>query len=330
MRHFNEFQKPFFEWLKEEFGNKEYILDLDGDVFDTRKQTNNNIINLSVEWFETLSNYFKEINIVIGNHDVISSHSDENKNIIQTLFRYSKNINVYNKITIKENHIYFPYDFRDTEEFNSIKKIKNKKDYILVGHFEIDKFYSTEWSLPSSFFKQWKYTFAGHYHEPTEIDNFRYAGTPLELIQPMKGKSVPRGVYVYDDEDFNPEFVEYPDYRHFYVYKIFDEESEKQSFEEATNLSGKHIKFYINKDYKTSSRKSLVKKLVKLEKNNKLKFETYDSEIIENEEDVESVSIFSEGEIKKAIFMFVDAKYSGTDIKDFKGYISNLLEEYKA
>lgn len=331
-KKYDNMHKPFFAWVRSEFGNREYILDFLGDIFDKRRSTNNFIIDKTQEEFDLLSEVFFNIRIIPGNHDIYTSHTLDNNNIMKNLFKHNSKISVYNEITIKDNLIYFPFNFKGSEGFEKINNMKNKKKFVLLGHFELENVYPSKDSeeLPITFFEKFHYAFAGHYHTSFEKKNFRYVGTPIELSHtPKKDVIHKRGVWFLDDETFEMEFIEYPDYRQFFNFSIETEDEIDKVIKETKNLENKNIRIFVETSLKNqmNSILDLVVKDIKL--NNEIKISTYDKKMeIENFENVDEIALLSDDDVKKVIDKIIDINYKLDDIKEFKKFTSNILSEF--
>jgi hypothetical protein len=325
-----QIQKVFFDWIIEKYGNKGYSLDLLGDVLDKRRTTNNSIIDLLQNDFEKLSNNFIDIRILIGNHDVYTSHSLDNNNILKNLFKHISNIEVIEKITMFDDLIYFPFTFNDSDEFKNIRALKNKSSKFLLGHFEINELYPNGCieSQPLKFFEKFHYTFSGHYHTPYEIKNFKYIGTPFELQFNSKNIDAPvRGVYILNEHDFSYEFVEYPYYQNFITYNIESIDDYKNMIKELDVLNNKNVRILIENNIKNQITTEL--KSIDSNKNN-IKISSYDKNInTENEiEDIKSISFLNPNELQEVIFKLIDINYEFDDINDLKNYTKELLNNY--
>lgn len=313
---FESIQSDFFKWLGKNFGDKNYDLVFLGDIFDNRKNTNNEILNKAHRVFSYLSKKFPNIYIIVGNHDTITSFDGMNSNIMKTLFSDIPNVEVIEKITIKDDLILFPYDFKTTEEFENIKLLQNKSSYTLAGHFEIEGHYASEFSMPLSWFSQFRQVYAGHFHQPYFNGNFNYIGTPFELCHNPNGAEIERGVWVDDT------FVLYPNYKHFYTYVI----ESKEDIDKLKDfyLEGKNVRVIAEANVSASNKTEIAKVLKTIERDNAVKVETYDK-AIQDKIKKEDFNIFSDNDILHIINKFVDLKYSADDKEQFKEYIKGYF-----
>lgn len=167
-----------------------------GDLYHERSKID--VLNY-LKTFETFMKYSEEdfqIYLLIGNHDMY--HKEKwDVNSVKPLTAI-KNVNVIDKpttMTFGSTDVDFlPHTENPITE---LKKFKNTKKHILLGHLAVDgailnKMYGTkseviEYDNDMTFvspniFDDWKMTFLGHYHGEQKLnDKVEYVGSPLQL-----------------------------------------------------------------------------------------------------------------------------------------------------
>ena len=156
-----------------------------GDVFDNRRQIDINTfdkISDSLDRLESLNVY-----IIIGNHDTYFKTSNKVNSISSLLKKY--NFNIIDKI--QEINIdgvsclFVPWMHKNNYD-KSLKTITNSTADYCFGHFAINDFYLVNGitesnGIKQSTFKNFKFTFSGHFHLKDKQKNIVYVGSFVQL-----------------------------------------------------------------------------------------------------------------------------------------------------
>lgn len=209
------YEEQFFPYMKEHGIKTLFML---GDFFDNRNHLSLSDIAFVTEVFiPLLEKNDITMNIIAGNHDL----AFKNTNSITSLsvMDYSKNVNIM-KDEVQEfeydgsRFVFVPWiNGSNYDQFMSdLDSIKDKKNVIVLGHFEIQGFLMyknssrCEHGLDQSIFKQFKSVWSGHFHHPSKIANIEYLGSVFHLNWQDHGDK--RGFWVYDTETKEKEHVE--------------------------------------------------------------------------------------------------------------------------
>ena len=203
--------KDFFDWTikigREK--NIEYFLHL-GDWHHNRRSISIPALYESYEIFNKLKNNFEESYIILGNHDLYYKNIDIPNSL--DIFCFD-NINIINKPEMVGNILLIPWIF-DESDLNIIKT-NTYGAKIIMGHLPINdvilnkaKAKSKDNILNKSDFEDYDIVWSGHYHQYGQYRNIVYIGAPYHMDFNDAGK---RGVYIFDDETKEYEFIEYKD-----------------------------------------------------------------------------------------------------------------------
>jgi DNA repair exonuclease SbcCD nuclease subunit len=206
------FGEIFFPTLEER--NIDTVLHL-GDIFDRRKFINFSTLNESKRFFfDVLKNKNITMHAIIGNHDVFYTTTNEVNSPDLLLPEYD-NIHLYQhepkELKFDSTRIIMcPWLVKDTYA-DSMKKIKESKAHILMGHFDIKGFEMmkgivSEHGIDHREFSQFESVYSGHYHHPSKYGNIRYLGAQYEMNWSDYGEA--RGFYLLDTETRELEFIE--------------------------------------------------------------------------------------------------------------------------
>ena len=210
-------QELFFNTLRD-FCTKEGIKTIlwTGDVFDTTKTVESNIIQYGVNLFHKIFSDCQH-HIILGNHCLYNRDSLEVSSL--ACLENLSNVTVYRKPTrvdiLGKKMLFVP--FLVSEIFSkfseNIKKIGSQNDAVL-GHFDIigAKMESGKDSLVgldmNSLLNNIKLTISGHYHNISEYvrgsNKIQYVGTPYQLT--FGDAKQDRGFWTLDEE-YNMEFI---------------------------------------------------------------------------------------------------------------------------
>lgn len=166
--------------LIEEIPN-DYVI-LTGDLLDNKSIVRSECLNFL---YQTLGDIKKIFYIIVGNHDQHNLNTMEHS--LETL-KGLPNVMIVDKTTEFEieglNFVGIPY-IHEAEKFNEeVKKIKDKKNKILVCHqgftgFDYGNGYIAKDESDSNSVKDFKFVYVGHFHKYQDFKNGCYIGTPF-------------------------------------------------------------------------------------------------------------------------------------------------------
>ena len=179
-------QLSFFEeFLINKVEEDSYLI-IGGDVFDNRQTINIFVYHSVFTLFKKLSNRFKEIHIIIGNHDISNKTTNEVNAL--SMFNLIDNIFVYEKPATKilgnSKFLFMPW--MNGEEFSYIQKYKSDKPDYLVMHtninsLQLNKYKEISNGVDIMALKDFKKVFNGHIHYRQEKNNIIMMGNPYHL-----------------------------------------------------------------------------------------------------------------------------------------------------
>jgi hypothetical protein len=178
--------EEFIKYLKDNKINK---LIIGGDVFDNRQSVNVKVMNLVYNFFETLNELEIDTYVLIGNHDLYLTNSNEFSSIkLASNFQYVHIIDkplVY-KFDERTDILMVPWVI-DNEAF--IKKYTGCMVKTCIGHFPIVGFpmsggHPNEDGIPPSFFNDnFHTTFSGHFHVYRADGKIIYPNNPFQFTR---------------------------------------------------------------------------------------------------------------------------------------------------
>jgi len=153
---------------------------ISGDVFDNRQSINIYIYNKVLDLFIELTKEFKDIHIIVGNHD-INNKTTNNINSVN-LLRLINNVHVYTEPNIVDDFVFMPW--ANHQEHILLQGIKPEK--YLVMHTDIkslhfNKFAKINDGVDINTLSDYKYVFNGHIHYTQELGNIVMLGSPYHL-----------------------------------------------------------------------------------------------------------------------------------------------------
>lgn len=147
-----------------------------GDWHDCRATINVSTLNYSVSNIEKLSQSFKHVYMIAGNHDLYYREKREINSL--PFAKHITNVTVVNEITEIGGITLVPWLVE--EEWRGMKSIKSP---YVFGHFELPNFYMNakvqmpdHGGLNSSHFPNQEYVFSGHFHTRQRNGNVHYIG----------------------------------------------------------------------------------------------------------------------------------------------------------
>jgi DNA repair exonuclease SbcCD nuclease subunit len=158
-----------------------------GDVFDNRNSLNLLVMNEALKIFKKLSSLLP-VYIVIGNHDIYKSASNDINSLV--LLENLPNINIiynYDYLTGSKEQTLCLMGWQNTyeQEVNLLKSLSG--DYLFchsdVKGAKFNKDVNISTGKDKSAFKNFKKVLTGHIHFKQDYDNIKFLGTPYELTR---------------------------------------------------------------------------------------------------------------------------------------------------
>jgi len=176
-REHNATCENFIKWMIEqakEWGSKTAIFS--GDFHHSRSAINISTLNYSVSGLKLLNEYFDNVVMVLGNHDVYFRDRIEIHSI--PYVNQFPNIHIIDKIKQFGDVTFVPWLVSD--EWKKVSKIKTP---YIFGHFELPNFKMNasvvmpdHGQLNKDHFKNQRQVFSGHFHKRQRYDNIYYIG----------------------------------------------------------------------------------------------------------------------------------------------------------
>jgi DNA repair exonuclease SbcCD nuclease subunit len=166
-------------------------------------------------FFDPLKEMGAIVYMLAGNHDTYFKNTNDVNSVDLLLAEYDnihvisepKGINIGNKSIAM-----LPWICADNYE-ESMNFIKDSKDDVCMGHFEIAGFAmhrgmpSTE-GIDRTTFRKFSHTFSGHYHHKSNADDIYYLGNPYQLTWQDYGDE--RGFHLFNIYSLDLEFIANP------------------------------------------------------------------------------------------------------------------------
>ena len=223
--YFNDVVIPL---MRKEYKDGDILVHL-GDVFDNRSVIGLNTICKTIDIFNEFSNIFKDIRIVVGNHDILNKSTNDITSI--RMLEKIPNITIYKKPvveTIDGKAILFnPW----VNELEAERKLLSSVDVdYIFGHLDVSgcqlnrsgvKSMSAN-SVDSKDFKK-SVVYAGHIHKRQDMKNVHYVGSPYQMTRGEIGDTT--GITVLDLKSGETEFFENtysPKFKNYSIYEIVD------------------------------------------------------------------------------------------------------------
>lgn len=205
----------FFIPLVQSEANKEDILIHMGDVFDNRQSINLNAMHEAIRIFEDLSKRFKEIHVLVGNHDIAKKLTNEITSV--DIFKWFPNIIVHKDPYLMnidgKNCLLMPWRYSTEHESESYEYYIDQKINYVFCHSEVR---GVKMSLnpqnthdhgnTSNFFSRFDRVYSGHIHFGQRVNNILFVGNPYEMTRSDRGNQ--KGIYTIcpstDEESFYP------------------------------------------------------------------------------------------------------------------------------
>jgi DNA repair exonuclease SbcCD nuclease subunit len=204
MKAFNKSLRLFRE-------NKVESIIILGDVFDNRNTNTTYIIDTFLnDFLNPLRKYFKDIYIIVGNHDMFYKNKRECNILSAILKERFDNVHVIDNILRIDNLLLVPWICKESD----IKTLVEEKASggILLGHLEVNGFRMVangkccDHGLSPSIFKDFELVISGHFHLREKIGNIQYLGTMLGLSWAEYHGD--HGVHILDSDSGNLDFFD--------------------------------------------------------------------------------------------------------------------------
>ena len=186
-----EIQKNYFYEFLLPLIRKEYkpgdIFILAGDLFDNRQNINVLVNNTVLEIIEELKQYFDDVYILVGNHDIYRKNSNDINSIKQ--FNYLDKVHVIEEPTVirkqETDILLMPWRINHEEEKKCVQEYT--ADYLFchtdVQGMSFNKFVKIEKGNSADTYKKFKKVFSGHIHYTQQLKNVHILGSPCELTR---------------------------------------------------------------------------------------------------------------------------------------------------
>lgn len=311
-----------------------------GDLFDNRIRVNiNTLAFVRDNWYMPIRQGGYAYYQIVGNHDcyrkdsnspnlpALLSHEEDGYSRIIDTFVYQVSDTITLVPWINNNPVFIQ------EITKRLSDIQNKRNHILLGHFQIEGCKMPgnqlcEHGTPQSLFKDFKQVLSGHFHNPSVTGNIHYTGNPFFITWADYGDN--KGFYIMDAESHEMKYYENPD-KVFHLINIDDNESV---------LKGKLVFTHPEQTIRlvtnsiTNNRKKIESLLEELGKDNH-KVEVIENapeelKIIGKEEETDEESL--QAAANQSIESLIETCVSSTDNlqsspKELSEYLINLLDE---
>lgn len=176
----------FFIWVVDWKNKNEPDAELNilGDVFHSRHKLSSETINYALQGIEHLAANFKNVNIIVGNHDMY--HRDRTDINSVNMFKHIDNVFIVDSMIVKTTQqvMFHPWVINDRDYANLVEATRELNIKTLFTHIEFSTFkmndnYVMEHGLTHKSLKHIDKIFTGHYHGRQEIDNVIYIGNPF-------------------------------------------------------------------------------------------------------------------------------------------------------
>ena len=317
------YNEVFFPYLDQ--NNIDTVIIL-GDTFDTRKFTNNYVIEQSKLFF---FNQLKDRNItvymIIGNHDIYFKNtlSPNTPNLLLAEYDNINLIEYAQTVSIKGIDVaMIPWICNDNYE-ECYEEIRSSLSDICMGHFEIGGFQmyrgiESHGGLSSSIFNRFDMVFSGHYHHRSTNGNISYLGTPYELTWQDYGD--PKGFHIFDLASRELQFIRNPN--KLFVKIEYDDKGIEPINLDVLDLSDSYVK------------------LIVVNKTDYYKFDLFINKLYNKKcieiKIIEDIGDFSKGEISEEISLedtqavldqYIESVETDMDKSKIKAFIASLYTE---
>lgn len=316
----NFYKNTFFPYLEE--NNIDTVIQL-GDLFDRRKFVSFQTLYLAREYFfDVIENKKMNFYTLLGNHDIAYKNTLE-VNSPQLLLRD------YNHIHVIDS----PYEFCGIDiipwickenEVEVSEYIKNSKNHICFGHFEItgfemDKGLVCHDGMDRSVLSKYEMVLSGHFHHRSSDGQITYVGTPGEMTWSDYGDK--RGFHIFDTETRDLDFIENP-------YKIFHKIIYDDRQETLESVQEKDYNIYKNTIVKVIVANKSNPVLYDMFLDNLYKATPMDLSIVEDFTDYTEVSDEDIVDQSDDTITILDKCIDGMELDINKDKLKNIMREF--
>ena len=321
----NYFNDVVIPLMRKEYRDGDILVHL-GDVFDNRSVIGIRTICKTIDIFEKFSEIFKDIRIIVGNHDIYNKSSNDVTSI--KMLERIPNVTVYKKPSVEvidgKTILFNPW-VNELEPENKLLASVNV-DYIF-GHLDVsgcqlNKSGSksmSENSIDSKNFKN-SVVYAGHIHKRQDFKNVHYVGTPYQMTRNEMGDI--NGITVLDVASGETTFFENkysPRFKKVSIYEILNKTVGELKEDWKNYFVDLHIK---GSDYIVCKFDTLTEELMNYFK----EFNIHS----ENNDDIIDTSSTENGVEKKSAEGYVDDWLNDNDIDENRmKVIKELYSKYK-
>lgn len=219
-----------------------------GDFWNSRKNLDVNTMHwVRKRFLEPIKDMDIKLYIILGNHDVYFTHSNEITSL--DILKEYNNIEIIHKPTMKpfgSMKIGLIPWLANTEDIEELRKftVDSPVDTIF-GHFELNNFevipgHKHSGGMNHGFLKNFENVYSGHFHLKQSIDNIHYLGTPFELS--WSDCETEKGWYIINTDNGRMEFLK--NERPVFIKIYYDEDKYDECLKSIENVKGKIIKLY--------------------------------------------------------------------------------------
>lgn len=234
-----------------DYGRKNDIKDVIflGDILDNRKSIYIKSLQLIKNKFDSWVEEGFRIRIIVGNHDVFYKNTNSLNGPSELFGHIIDKIKIISDTPVTEmignkSFLFVPWITKDNVD-KCLDTISDGLSDYCLGHFEINSFVMNNSrkcrsDIQPNMFKEFKYTFSGHFHTRSSGYNILFPGSICQLDWNDFG--LKKGFAVLDTETDNVELIDSNDY---IFYKVII--NDKFDFNSVKDLKDCYIKVYINR-----------------------------------------------------------------------------------
>lgn len=236
----------FFDWLIEISKEKNISSFIHlGDWNHNRRSIAIPTLNESTHILNKIIAQFTDTYVLLGNHDLFYKNSlyPHSMEVFKSIdVPEQHNLSIIESPTVIDNIVLIPWLINDSDYHNIVNNEYGVK--YAMGHLEMNNIImnrseirSKNKTLNISDFQNYELVLSGHYHQYGIYKNITYIAAPYHMDFNDYGN---RGVYIFDSEKGDMEFIEYTGAPKYFV---IDAENYDESIIEDNNIK---IEFYNN------------------------------------------------------------------------------------
>jgi len=200
----NYFYEFFIPLVKKEYKPGD-VLFVIGDIFDNRQSIQILVQNTVIDLFEDLSEIFKQIHIITGNHDIYRKESNEITSL--KCLKNIKNVKIYKDTEMLDINgksvLMMPWQKSPEAEIDTLERFKGAS-YLFchseVQGIKLNKKSIQQHGVNASAYQFYNKVYSGHIHYAQKKKNIRYIGNPFEMTRAdMYNK---KGIFLLDIQSF--------------------------------------------------------------------------------------------------------------------------------